>query len=145
MNDKSYLEYLQNLAENLGVSQNVYFLGWRDDVPAIMVQADIVVLPSHEEGFGHVVLEAMLLKRPAVAAHVGGIKDSIQDGMNGLNFPVGDDKALASCIKKIVTDRELANKLIQNGYKTVTETFSPENHTRRFIEGLNLAIMGTLK
>ncbi|MBN2455219.1 MAG: glycosyltransferase family 4 protein [Sedimentisphaerales bacterium] len=145
MNDKSYLGYLQNLVKDLGVSQNVYFLGWRDDVPAIMVQADMVVLPSHEEGFGHVILEAMLLKRPAIATHVGGIKDSIQDGINGLNFPVSDDEALAGCIKKVIADREFADKLTQNGYKTITETFSPENHTRRFIEGLNLAIMGTFK
>lgn len=140
MNDRTYLEYLQDLAEELNVLENVYFLGWRDDVPAIMMQADMVVLPTHQEGFGHVVLEAMLLRRPAIATPVGGIKDSIQDGINGLNFPVGSDEALAGCIKRVTADSQLVDKLTKNGYKTITETFSPQNHTKRFLEGLTMAI-----
>lgn len=130
-NDYSYLEYLKDLAGELGVSENVYFLGWRDDIPAVMVQSDIVVLPTHTEGFGRVTLEAMLLRRPAVTTPAGGMKDSIQDGHDGLFFPIDDDETLARQLVRLVTDTQFAAKLIENGYKTVTEKFNPEIHTER--------------
>ena len=135
-NDQSYPEYLQNLAKKLEVLQNVHFLGWRYDVPAIILCSDIVVLPTHEEGFGHVILEAMLLRRPVIATPVGGIKDSIKDGCNGLIFLVDDDEALASHIKRLHMDKQYVSVLTENGYKTATERFSPENHTKRVTEAL---------
>jgi glycosyltransferase involved in cell wall biosynthesis len=124
----------------LGLKENVHLLGWRSDVPAIMTQADIVLLPTHSEGFGHVILEAMLLRRPVIATSVGGIKDSIEDGINGLFMPVNDDKALAAKIKLLHTDKQLVAKLTENGYRTVTERFNPENHTKKFTEALSHAI-----
>ena len=134
--DNSYEEYLKTLTEQLKVTDNVHFLGWREDVPAIMMRADMVVLPTHEEGFGHVILEAMLLKRPAVASPVGGIMDSIQNGLNGLLFPVQDDERLAEQIIRIHNDAALRQRIIDNGYKTVTERFTPQAHTEKVIEGL---------
>jgi len=139
-NDYSYLEYLKDLADELGVSKNVHFLGWRDDIPAIMAQSDVVVLPTHTEGFGRVALEAMLLRRPAVTTSVGGMKDSIQDGHDGLFFPVDDDEALARQLVRLVTDTRFAAKLIENGYKTVTEKFNPKVHTERVLAALTAAV-----
>lgn len=144
-NDLSYQHYLHNLAEELNVSQNVRLLGWRYDVPAIMTKADIIVLPTHSEGFGHVVLEAMLLRKPVIATPVGGIKDSITDGVNGLIFPVNDDKVLASKIKLLHSDKQLVSSLTENGYRTVTEQFNPENHTKKFVEALTHAVQCTRK
>jgi glycosyltransferase involved in cell wall biosynthesis len=134
--DFSYEQYLKEMVNRLGLTETVFFLGWRNDVPAIMKQADMIVLPTHEEGFGHVILEAMLLKRPALATPVGGIKDSIQDEINGLLFPVGDDKRLSEQILRIYRDKALRQRILENGYKTVTERFTPEAHTARIIEGL---------
>ena len=134
--DNSYEVYLRDLAEQLDLTENVSFLGWRSDVPAIMKQADMVVLPTHEEGFGHVILESMLLKRLVLATPVGGIKDSIVDDYNGLLFPVDDDEKLAKQILRGHADVDLAQRLIQNGYKTVTEKFTPEAHTHQCVEAL---------
>jgi len=136
-NDQSYMAYLHQLVDELSLSDNVYFLGWRNDVPAIIIQADIVVLPSHVEGFGHVVLEAMLLRRPIVATPVGGIKDSIEDGVNGLLFSVDDDEKLAAHLKRLSTDNQYVSMLIENGYRTATQRFSPENHTKKVMEALS--------
>ena len=135
-NDYSYLEYLKDLAGELGISENVHFLGWRHDIPAVMVQSDIVVLPTHTEGFGRVALEAKLLGKPAVTTPAGGMKDSIQDGHDGLFFPVDDDEVLARQLARLVSDSQFAAKLIENGYKTVTEKFNPENHTERVLAAL---------
>jgi glycosyltransferase involved in cell wall biosynthesis len=140
VNDYSYYDYLKKTIEDLGLKENVHLLGWRNDVPAIMMQADIVLLPTHSEGFGHVILEAMLLRRPVIATPVGGIKDSIEDGINGLFIPVNDDKALAAKIKLLHTDTKLVAKLTENGYRTVTERFNPQNHTKKFTEALVHAI-----
>jgi glycosyltransferase involved in cell wall biosynthesis len=135
-NDMSYLNYLKQLTTQYNVNENVYFLGWRNDVPAIIKQSDILVLPTHTEGFGHVILEAMLLKRPAIATPVGGIKDSIQDGYNGLLFPIDDDEKLADNIICIVNDKQLAVALVENGYQTVTQRFNPQLHTERVVAAL---------
>jgi glycosyltransferase involved in cell wall biosynthesis len=139
-NDQSYVEYLHGLVDELGLSHNVHFLGWRDDVPAIMRQSDMVVVPSHAEGFGHAVLEGMLLRRPVIATPVGGIKDSIQDGVNGLNFPVDDDFTLADSIERIASDKAFAARLAGNGYKTAAERFGPANHTKRVTQALVEAV-----
>lgn len=138
--DQSYVAYLHDLVDKLGLSQNVHFLGWRDDVPAIMRESDIVVVPSHTEGFCHAVLEGMLLRRPVIATSVGGIKDSIEDGVNGLNFPVDDDEALAGHIKRLAADSQYVAALTESGYKTATERFNPENHTRRVTQALVEAV-----
>ncbi|MFX0203235.1 MAG: glycosyltransferase family 4 protein, partial [Candidatus Hodarchaeota archaeon] len=135
-NDQSYLEHLHDLVDKLGLSQNVHFLGWRNDIPAIMHQSNIVVVPSHTEGFCHAVLEGMLLRRPVIATPVGGIQDSIEDGVNGLNFPIDDDEALASHIKRLATDSQYVAALTESGYKTATERFNPENHTQKVTEAL---------
>jgi glycosyltransferase involved in cell wall biosynthesis len=134
--DNSYEVYLKQLAAKLHVVENVHFLGWRSDVPAILLQADMMVLPTHEEGFGHVILEAMLLKRPALATPVGGIMDSIYNGLNGLNFAVADDERLAEQILKVYNNPSLAERIVESGYKTVTERFTPEAHTAKVMEGL---------
>lgn len=134
-----YVRYLHDLVEQLEISRNVYFLGWRHDVPAIIVQSDVVILPTHTEGFGRVALEAMILHRPAVTTPVGGMKDSIQDGQNGLFFPVDDDEALARHLVRLATDSQFVAKLTENGYKTATEKFAPELHTERIHRALAIA------
>ncbi len=80
------------------------------------------------------------MRRPAIATPVGGIKDSIKDGYNGLSFPVDDDEVLAGHIKRLHRDKQYVSMLTENGYKTATERFSPENHTRRFTEALIEAV-----
>jgi glycosyltransferase involved in cell wall biosynthesis len=82
----------------------------------------------------------MLLRRPVVATPVGGIKDLIRDGYNGFFFPVRDYKTLADKIEMIYRDSRLAEKLVENGYKTATERFSPGAHTRRITNALTCAV-----
>ncbi len=139
-NDKSYLYYIEDMIRQLKVSENVFLLGWRNDVPAIISKSDIIVLPTHTEGFGRVTLEAMLLNRPAVTTPAGGMKDSIIDGYDGLFFPIDDDQSLAQCLIRLTTNKEYANMLVKNGYKTATEKFNPNKHTERVLEVFNAAI-----
>ncbi|WP_199286100.1 glycosyltransferase [Paracoccus suum] len=84
-------------AEALGLLDDIDFLGTRNDVPALMAAADLLVLPSAFEGLPLVVLEAMAAGLPVVASRIGGIIEALGDDHPGL-APPGDAAGLAQAI-----------------------------------------------
>lgn len=84
---------LKQMCVDLGIQNQVDFLGARSDVPELLEKSDIVVLSSHWEGFGLAAVEAMASGRPLVASDVGGLRDVVRGA--GVLFPQGDDKELA--------------------------------------------------
>jgi len=97
---------LEQLTISLGIAEHVRFLGWRTDVARIMAACDIFCLPTLNEGMGKVLVEAMALAKPVVASDIGGIKDIVLHGENGLLVPVGDVAALAEAIALLCRDPE---------------------------------------
>lgn len=89
----------------------VRFLGRRDDIPALLDLATVVVLPSLAESFGFVVLEAMSLGKPVVASRTGGIPEIVSDGESGLLIPQKDSEKLAAAISRILDSPQLALQL----------------------------------
>ncbi|MBW6486205.1 MAG: glycosyltransferase family 4 protein [Syntrophobacterales bacterium] len=89
---------LEEMARHLQISDSVMFLGWRPEVAAVMASFDIFCLPSLNEGMGKVIVEAMAMGLPVVASNVGGIKDLVRKGENGLLVPPGDATALAKAL-----------------------------------------------
>jgi glycosyltransferase involved in cell wall biosynthesis len=79
------------------------------EVAEAIDQATCLVLPSRSEGLGRVLIEAFLRGRPAVAMDVGGIRDVVEDGVNGLL--VSSDEELADALVRLLTDRPLAERL----------------------------------
>lgn len=73
----------EDCAMDLGISNDVYFLGYQKDARAFMKQMDVVVIPSVSEAFGNVVIEAALAKKPVVASNVDGISETVVDGETG--------------------------------------------------------------
>jgi glycosyltransferase involved in cell wall biosynthesis len=98
------------LAER-GIGAAFTFLGERDDVPALLADTDIVVLPSRTESLPNAVLEGMAAGLPVIASTVGGIPDVIDDGRTGLLFPVCDVQALAARICEVMADPTLGTRL----------------------------------
>lgn len=97
-----YARSLVTLAGDLGVTDRVRFLGHRDDVPALMRSVDAVVHPSTEpEPFGRTLVEAMLARRPVIAANAGAVPEILDGGRVGLLFPPGDHEALAACLRRV--------------------------------------------
>ncbi|MBI4694193.1 MAG: glycosyltransferase [Gammaproteobacteria bacterium] len=88
---------LRALAESLGIASRVEFMGWVDDVRSVLDGADLFVLPSHDEPFGIVVLEAMALGVPLVSTMTAGPRE-ILDAATALLVPIGDVDALAAAI-----------------------------------------------
>jgi len=92
-------------AARSGGDQLVRFLGFVDDVPALMAKLDLVVSPSTQpEGFGQSIVEAMLAGKPVIASAAGGPTELIEDGVTGRLVPPGDVLALTRAISELLDD-----------------------------------------
>jgi glycosyltransferase involved in cell wall biosynthesis len=109
---------LEKLAARLGLGDRVRFLGFQSNPFKYMAAADVFALSSHFEGFGNVIVEAMACGTPVVSSDCPyGPGEIISEGENGLLVPVASASGLAGAILRILTDRELKEKLSRNGLK----------------------------
>jgi glycosyltransferase involved in cell wall biosynthesis len=113
-------------AERLGVGRAVEFLGFRDDLPTLLANWRLLVLPSLWEGFGLVLLEAMAAGRPVVASRVGPIGEVVLDGETGLLVEPGRPAALAAALLEVLEQPGLAARLGAAGRRRAAEQFSLE-------------------
>jgi glycosyltransferase involved in cell wall biosynthesis len=97
-----------------------------------MDAATILVLPSRSEGLGRVIIESFTRGRPVVATRVGGIPDLVEDGVNGLLVPAGDPERLADAMARVLSDRELAERLAA-GARTAAASlrWTPDEYASR--------------
>jgi glycosyltransferase involved in cell wall biosynthesis len=130
----AYGDELLARAEAAGVADRVAFLGYREDAPSILAAADVLVLPSRDEGLPLVVLEAMATGRPVVATSVGGTPELIVDGETGLLVPSGDVAALAVALDAVLRDSERAAALGEAGRRRFEERFTLDAMTRQVLE-----------
>ncbi len=102
---------LKRKALEMGISDNIIFLGWRDDLVKIISIYDIFVLPSLNEGMGRVLVEAMALGKSIIASNVGGIPDLVIHGKNGFLVPPKNPKELAKYIQVLLEDKDKREKM----------------------------------
>ena len=124
---------LKVLADELGVGQQVSFLGQVADVNAVLDQSDIFVLPSLSEGMSNALLEAMARGLPCVVTDIAGNNDMIRHQDNGLLVPPGDEKPLAIAIALLATDQELRKTLGQTAARTVEERYSLDSAANQYM------------
>lgn len=130
---------LEDRAANLGLAERVIFTGFRSDVPDLIPEAAISVLPSLSEGLSNSLLESMASGVPVVAARVGGNPEIVEHDVSGLLVPVRDSAALADAIARLLQDRQLAARMGEAGRRRVAELFSMERslgEVERFYERL---------
>jgi len=102
---------LEALADDLGLQTRVRFLGWKADIREVLGAADLLVLPSRNEGYPHAVIEAMAAGIPVIASAVGEVPELVEDGATGFLVPPDDPDALASRIRSVVSDPDILNAL----------------------------------
>ena len=123
---------LEKEAFDLGIADNVKFLGFRDDVPSLLQAMDVFALPSLSEGLPLSILEALALQKPVVATNVGGIPEIVEDGATGYLVPLRDPEALADKILLFLRDPRLAASIGQAGRKKVETAFGLEKMVRDY-------------
>jgi len=121
-----YRKGLESYADRLGLASRIIFSGYRLDVPQVLSEVTVSVLPSLSEGLSNAVLESMAAGIPVVATSVGGNPEAIEDGVTGLLVPPRDPVALAQAICRLLDSPELASRFGQAGRERVIERFSLE-------------------
>jgi glycosyltransferase involved in cell wall biosynthesis len=124
-------ETLVELAARLGLSGAVRFLGYRDDVPALLSRASCMLVTSDYEGAPYTVLEAMAAGVPVVATRVGGVPEAVVDGETGLLVSPGDAAALADRLARLLADPDAAARMGAAGRRIVQERFTRQHMVAR--------------
>lgn len=132
---------LMALADSLGLAHRIKFLGYVYHMPELLSAVDVVVVPSWDEGFSLVTIEAMAARRAIVASNVGGISEIIKDGINGVLFPAKDARVLADKILWTLWDTPQRERLGAEAQRDVQSRFSRETIIDR-IESLYLDVLG---
>jgi glycosyltransferase involved in cell wall biosynthesis len=122
---------LVRLTRELGLGERVRFLGAVGDVPGLLGQARLFVLPVRTEGIRLRLLEAMARGLPVIATGVGGIVEVVLAERTGLLAPPGDSATLAEALLRVWDDPDLGQRLGQAGRERVEQQFD----VRRMVAG----------
>lgn len=126
------LESLKNTTIELGIQDDVAFLGFQSNPFKFMAKSSIFVLSSKCEGFPNVILEAMACGVPVVSTNCpSGPNEIIKDKVNGILVPLKDERKLAKAILSLLKDKNLSKKISSNAKKTVKK-FSVRNMTEEY-------------
>jgi glycosyltransferase involved in cell wall biosynthesis len=120
-------EQLHQQTCDLGLEQNVRFLGYMEDVREVLSISDVLVLPSEHEAFGRVVAEAMLMEKPVVATNVGGLPELVSPE-TGVLVPVQCPEELGDAIKSIIIDPIRKIEMGRRGRERALELFTLDQY-----------------
>ena len=128
-------------ATALGLDRRVTFPGWvsPDAVDALLVDAHVLVLPSHAEGLPMSVLEAFAAGVPVISTPVGGLSEVVVHEFNGLLVRPGDIDALVDAVVRLITDEPLRSRLAAGARDTWRDKHSIEHFSRRLAAEWRLA------
>lgn len=125
---------LEQQAAAAGLAEHFLLPGSVADVPVFLAGLDVAVLCSHAEGMSNSLLEYMAAGRAIVSTRVGAAAELIADGVHGLLVPPGDAEKLAGAIRRLLEDRELAQRLGAAARKRAWERYSRAAMIQRFEE-----------
>ncbi len=129
----SYLSSAKKYSRDIGIDNNVNFLGWISggEKSQILAESDILILPSYREGMPNCVLESMAFGIPVVTRPIGGIKDFFVDGSFGFLTESTDPVILASLVDNIIVNRSLWESMSIQSFNYAHEHFLSSNVVRR--------------
>ena len=122
----SYTAELKLLADELGIADHIIFSGFRRDIPELMAACDVYTMPSFEEPFGMVFLEAMSMKKPVIALNNGGACEVVENNKSGFLSEPQDIETLAQNIVTIIENPAIRTSMGEYGRLRVEEYFSPQ-------------------
>lgn len=125
-----YTEQLQREVQQKQLEKYVTFWGFQADIPGMVAQLDIVVVPSLQEPFGKIVIEAMAMEKPVVASKVAGIPEILVENVTGVLVPPGGANALATALEQLILRPETCQKMGLAGRKRVQQMFSLDKNVQ---------------
>ncbi|MFB5189219.1 glycosyltransferase family 4 protein [Alicyclobacillus fastidiosus] len=136
-----YEAHLKEQVIALGVQDRVRFLGFREDIMNVMGTIDVLLIPSENEPFGRVVIEAMLAGKPVIGTNDGGISEIVVHGETGFLTDVGDTDSMSKYLREMYEHVELREGLGEQGRRRSLLQFSIER-TAQTIERSYAALLG---
>jgi L-malate glycosyltransferase len=129
--EERYRDELFERVKDVGLENRVHFTGERRDISTVLQSADLLVLNSHQEPFGLVLVEAMSCGTPVLAARVDGIPEIVTDSVSGWLVEKGDGDALASKLMELSDQRDVLERVARVARDTVCPRFSLEQFVAR--------------
>ncbi len=128
----------ETLVESMSLQESVVFVGWTDDPASYYPQTSLFVLPSRVEGMSNALLEAQSYGLPCVVSDIPGNLAVVEDGVNGLVVPVGDEQDLAKALICLLLDPSLRETLGTKAHQIAASRFSMESVAERLVETYRL-------
>jgi len=122
-NDKKSYELLKSLVKESGFENDVIFLGMQENVPFYISLMDVVVHPTHSEGFPRIPVEAGAMRKPSICTAVSGANVAIEEGKTGFIVPIKNIERLAEAIQKIISNPVLIQNMGNAARQRVVELF----------------------
>lgn len=141
MDNRYYKELLQMVKQNK-LEDSIYFMGFTATPQNIIGCHDIIVMPSENETFGLVLIEAMRAGVATIGSNAGGVPEIIDHEQNGLLFNFGDHKTLADQIEMLYKDEGYRKRLARSGKEKADRTFDEITHFTT-LENLLNQLIGT--
>lgn len=127
-----YEDELRELTHQLGLSENLKFLGDRDDVPRLLAGLDVLAWLSRDEGMPHIISEAGAARLPVVATRDNGSEEQIEDEHSGLFVPHQSPFEVAAKIVRLLDDENLRRHLGENLRRKVENEYSAQVVARQW-------------
>ncbi len=116
---------LERMSGELELSKHVHFLGYRTDIPALLMRCQVGVLCSDAEGLSNAIIEAMAAALPMVVTNAGGNRELVRNGENGFVVPVRQPSALAARLVELLESEDLRQCLGMAGRQRVERELTP--------------------
>lgn len=130
------LHELKRIVKSVGVTDNVQFVGQVDDekLREYYHSCDVFIMPSTQEGFGIAYLEASACSKPIIGSITTAAQEVIIDGVTGFLVNPLDDEAISKLLLKVLSDRQLMNKMGVQGRKMIFEKYLWKHNAQKFIQ-----------
>ena len=134
----SYEKSVKQKVNDLGLENQIKFLGFRNDISGILKQSDLFIHPAiAPDPLPTVLFESLHIDLPSVATNLGGAIEILDNGNNGLLIPYNDPKKAANLINEYCTNTKLQKKHLENSKKNFKINFSSESFSKNILKEVN--------
>jgi L-malate glycosyltransferase len=129
-----YLQQMQSFILSNNLSSYAHILGHTDDIYSTLQSMNIGVVCAHDEAFGRVTIEEMLMHLPVIVSRSGANAELLREGVDGIVYPLGDTNALAEALMSYVLHPEQLSTHGGNAYQHALEHFSAQQNAEQIYQ-----------